>query len=33
MRLDHAGKIQSVSLLSATETEAEEEAQATAIHG
>ncbi|KAL0010598.1 hypothetical protein SO802_005706 [Lithocarpus litseifolius] len=33
MRLDHAGKIQSASLISATEAEPEEEAQAAAVHG
>nr|XP_023880314.1 DNA gyrase subunit A, chloroplastic/mitochondrial [Quercus suber]POE75886.1 dna gyrase subunit a, chloroplastic/mitochondrial [Quercus suber] len=33
MRLDHAGKIQSASLISATEVEPEEEAQAAAVHG
>ena len=33
MRLDHAGKIQSASLISAAEAEPEEEAQTAAVHG
>jgi hypothetical protein len=33
MRLDYAGKIQSASLISATEAEVEEEVEAAAVHG
>ncbi|GLT70723.1 hypothetical protein SLA2020_427830 [Shorea laevis] len=33
MRLDHAGKIHSASLISATEAEDEEEVEAAAVHG
>lgn len=33
MRLDHTGKIQSASLISAAETDPEEDIEAAAVHG